>query len=562
MFGEIAVLMSNLNVKVTRFEEVMESAQTTMKNMKLDEGLQLRVSDYLLSTQSVLAQQDEFEKFAKYISPSLQQEVNEHIYKHLIPLSPLLQTHTKAVQPLIHLLKPRFLRPEAALTVQGEEGTEFFYLVRGSCLVSAWDERKVEHHIKTLEVGQYFGELALIYSCMRTATVRTVTYTSVAYLSSEDFKRITSSFPELIWTLKKAATNYNDHWRLFIIKALQGVPYLSHCSLRTLTDLMFSLTARRLESRQLLFKENDLADTLYIIAEGKLRVMFDVQTQIHAKQFSAQAVFSDNEAEEVALHSKRRRVRSQSHIQASFRARKIRSGEVPFELESLGVGSVLCATQALVYSRLKLSCVAAEPTVVYCLPMDRLDLSCKRNPKLMRTVMMFKAELTENETNLARNTLIDVCKNFLTEGGDDSAKERSWKSLLRLKTSVITLILRKRQMRVLSIRNIKGLVMKLRAIDHASKRGYPELAYKIATGDLDAESVDSIGILSHDEMSNPLLMQFAAKAVMMRDVTEAIESKVSTLLKEMQERQAGITSVRSVIGPFSGSYQRQSSKPL
>jgi CRP-like cAMP-binding protein len=562
MFGEIAVLLSNLNIKVMRFEEIIDSAQTTMKNMKLDEWLQLQVSDYLVSTQSVVAQQDEFTKFTKIISPSLQQQVNEHIYKLLVPLSPLLQSHTKAVQPLIHLLKPRFLRPEAALTLQGEEGTEFFYLVRGSCQVSAWDELKVEHLIKTLQVGQYFGELALIYNCMRTATVRTVTYTSVAYLSSEDFNQLTSSYPELIWTLKKAATNYNDHWRLFILRALQRVPYLSHCSLRTLSDLMFSLTTKHLDKGQVLFKENDLADTLYIIAEGKLRVMFDVQSQMHAKQFSAQAELSDNEAEEVAVRTNRRKKRSQTHLPSTSIARSTRSGEVPLKLESLGVGSVLCATQALVYSCLKLSCVAAEPTVVYCLSMDRLDFICKQNLKLMRTVMTFKEELTENEQSLARVPLIDVRKNFkLAEMVDDSANERGWKCMLRLKTSVLTLILRKRQMKVFSIRNIRGLVIKLRAIDQANERGYPALAHKIAAGHLDAESVDSIGILNHDEMSNPLLMQFAAKAVMMRYVTEALERKVSTLLKEMQERQAGITEVRSVLRgsrPLSALYPQTS----
>ena len=39
MFGEMAVLMSNLNRKATRFQELFDTANTTMKNMKLPEDI-------------------------------------------------------------------------------------------------------------------------------------------------------------------------------------------------------------------------------------------------------------------------------------------------------------------------------------------------------------------------------------------------------------------------------------------------------------------------------------------------------------------------------------------
>lgn len=55
LFGEIAVVMDNLNRKSTRFNELMDSANTTMKNLKLPEPLQLKIYDYLIATQSILA---------------------------------------------------------------------------------------------------------------------------------------------------------------------------------------------------------------------------------------------------------------------------------------------------------------------------------------------------------------------------------------------------------------------------------------------------------------------------------------------------------------------------
>lgn len=39
LFGEMAVLMSSLNRKSTRFQEIQDTANTAMKNMKLPEEL-------------------------------------------------------------------------------------------------------------------------------------------------------------------------------------------------------------------------------------------------------------------------------------------------------------------------------------------------------------------------------------------------------------------------------------------------------------------------------------------------------------------------------------------
>ena len=57
LFGEMAVLMSNLNRKSTKFQVIQDTANTAMKNMKLPEDLQIKISDYLIYTQSMLDNQ-------------------------------------------------------------------------------------------------------------------------------------------------------------------------------------------------------------------------------------------------------------------------------------------------------------------------------------------------------------------------------------------------------------------------------------------------------------------------------------------------------------------------
>ena len=50
MFGEMAVLMNNMSVKATKFQDMQDSANTTMKNMELPEDLQMEIYDYLIYT--------------------------------------------------------------------------------------------------------------------------------------------------------------------------------------------------------------------------------------------------------------------------------------------------------------------------------------------------------------------------------------------------------------------------------------------------------------------------------------------------------------------------------
>lgn len=72
------------------------------------------------------------------------------------------------------------------------------YLVsKGACLVTLIDEKKNEQVIKELRPGEYFGEIALIYGCKRTATVTSLKYSTLAKLNKSDYQDILIEFPDL-----------------------------------------------------------------------------------------------------------------------------------------------------------------------------------------------------------------------------------------------------------------------------------------------------------------------------------------------------------------------------
>ena len=84
IFGNMAVLIQNMNRKDTKFQEQIDTANTAMKNLKLPAKTQRMVKDFMLSTQSTFDQQQELNKFLEMISPSLRFMVSSHIYTKMI----------------------------------------------------------------------------------------------------------------------------------------------------------------------------------------------------------------------------------------------------------------------------------------------------------------------------------------------------------------------------------------------------------------------------------------------------------------------------------------------
>ena len=80
IFGNMAVLIQSLNRKAAVFQEKMEYASETMKNLRIPEGIQDDIKTYLTYTQTTLDHQKDLDSFLNMLSPSLKQEVSTHIF--------------------------------------------------------------------------------------------------------------------------------------------------------------------------------------------------------------------------------------------------------------------------------------------------------------------------------------------------------------------------------------------------------------------------------------------------------------------------------------------------
>jgi len=131
IFGNIAVILQQLNRKQTSFHEKMEIASTTMRNLSIPEFLQSKVQGYLTSTQTTLDQQKEFDSFLSILSPSLRLEVTKHIFIESIMSNPVFEENEGIIDSILHDLDTLLYFPEDEICTQGSVGDKLYFLSRG-----------------------------------------------------------------------------------------------------------------------------------------------------------------------------------------------------------------------------------------------------------------------------------------------------------------------------------------------------------------------------------------------------------------------------------------------
>ena len=117
---------------------------------------------------------------------------------------------------LVPSLQPQLFAPGEFLTREGELANEIFFITDGHAEII--DNEENVH--ATLKKGDYFGELSLILSERRTASVRACEYCDVFVLSKTDFQRILDDIPEFKEMFQRNAKKHADLVAELLLKNL------------------------------------------------------------------------------------------------------------------------------------------------------------------------------------------------------------------------------------------------------------------------------------------------------------------------------------------------------
>ena len=202
IIGNIANIIANIDVAKSQYQEKMEKVTTFMKYKHIPSDLKDKISDYYEYLWESRRGYDESTILGDLPKP-LQTSVSLFLNREIIQKVPLFQgTSEEFIKDIILNLEPVVFTPGDYVVIKGEIGYEMYFISRGSVDVVSEDEKIV---YATLGAGSFFGEIALLFSAPRNATIKAREYCDCYSLNKETFDQILSRFPEFARKISEQA---------------------------------------------------------------------------------------------------------------------------------------------------------------------------------------------------------------------------------------------------------------------------------------------------------------------------------------------------------------------
>ncbi len=192
IIGNIANLITNIDTAKALFREKLERINTFMKYRGLPHDLQVRVNDYYSFLWESRRGYDESSVLEDLPIP-LKTQISMYINQRILEKVPLFQGASQdLLRAIILNLEPVVFTPGDFIFQVGDLGTDMYFISRGSVDVVSADGNTV---FATLQEGHFFGEIALLLSTPRTASIRAAEYCDLYRLHKDHFDKVISRYP-------------------------------------------------------------------------------------------------------------------------------------------------------------------------------------------------------------------------------------------------------------------------------------------------------------------------------------------------------------------------------
>lgn len=163
------------------------------------------------------------------------------------------------------------LAPGDVLAREGDRGDALYLVLEGSLRLTKLDQSSAGlRHLGEVDPGEITGELGLLTGQPRAATITTEQPAVVASLSRVDFESLCFELPEemegVIRWMRKRLESYQ------IKAAMDESPLLSALSVGTKSEMAAMFEWRELRSGEVLFREGEAGDALYLIVSGRIEL--------------------------------------------------------------------------------------------------------------------------------------------------------------------------------------------------------------------------------------------------------------------------------------------------
>lgn len=179
----------------TLFDQKINALVAFMKYRKISSDLTSRVISYY---EYAYSQRQMYpfdnDKLLDDLSSSLKLEMTLQINRVVIDKVPFFRGRDPAfLRAAVMLMKNAIYSPGDYVIIEGDVGNSMFFVRKGILEVLSGD-LKIKHSI--LRAGSFFGEVSLLLSSKRTATIRAKTNCDLFFLDRSDFDTLLLEFPE------------------------------------------------------------------------------------------------------------------------------------------------------------------------------------------------------------------------------------------------------------------------------------------------------------------------------------------------------------------------------
>jgi voltage-gated potassium channel len=202
IIGNIANLIANIDVAKSQYKDKLDKINAFLNYRDIPRDLQRKINDYYSYLWESRRGYDE-SAVIEDLPIALKTTVALQINREIIEKVPLFQTAGEdLIREIVLNLTPVVFTPGDTIVTAGEVGFQMYFISQGSVDVLSADEQTV---YATLTAGQFFGEIALLLSMPRTATIRAREYCDLYRLDKDNFDRVIQRYPDFAERINELA---------------------------------------------------------------------------------------------------------------------------------------------------------------------------------------------------------------------------------------------------------------------------------------------------------------------------------------------------------------------
>lgn len=208
-FGLMSALAAGSESELQQYLERVKAAIGYLSGSSVPKSLMTRLEQYYAYQWAITQKLGllSMDKLYEFLPVNMVDHIIFEVNKNLIrSLTMIAASENEALMEQIAVcLNPEIFLPLDYLIykvrlMQNDIGQEMYFLIEGSVNIISPDNKRI---LKTLEKGDYFGELALLNETKRICSIIANTFCFVYVLQKADFDRILISFPEIREVINK-----------------------------------------------------------------------------------------------------------------------------------------------------------------------------------------------------------------------------------------------------------------------------------------------------------------------------------------------------------------------